>query len=517
ESAGDVSNRGLLYSAGDSDYFIDRSLTNLRGDILAGRKLTMTGLSGPKVAKIWNESGTIEAVGGDLQIDAERITNKRGEVSVRPVASTSTTFTPGKSNRTIAMTITRDTAMAADSPARIHAGGNLVLDADTVKNSHSQIAAGGRVAIIAELLLNEGRDLLQTADVTTVIPRSERYCKTRRLGTCFDRAEKAWSETLHDKRVSVVGSIYGTIDAGTDLFVKASRYFQNNAVRGGPAGPNLTTGGDGAEKIVGTAPLILSKMANPATLERILHSLYGRKAVFETAAPEAPFLMQTRSSFIDPGQLLGSDDFIDQLDTEEARPSAKRYGDAYAEYRILRDQAFELTGEMWPSLPEEHNERVKEGYRNAHAVLTSMGLTVGEPLTKQQIGALTNDIIWLEKKDVLGEEVLVPRLYFAPARFDMSDMRSARTKAADDLSVDAALLHNSGAIDSESNLELHAGSDLVNHSGSIVADGAVSLKAERTVANLSGLVSGSRIAMDADYVTNDTLKTRENYGNGYVD
>src|SRR5690606_40254228 len=69
---------------------------------------------------------------------------------------------------------------------------------------------------------------------------------------------------------------------------------------------------DAAEKIVGTAPLVLSKMANPATLERILHSLSARKAVFETASPEAPFLMETRSTFIDPGQWLSSADFMDQ-------------------------------------------------------------------------------------------------------------------------------------------------------------------------------------------------------------
>jgi filamentous hemagglutinin family protein len=515
ESRSDVNNRGLLYSGGDSHYFIDKSLTNSRGDIRAAKKLTIMGLSGPRIADLKNESGTIEAASGDLQIDAERITNKRNQVSVKQVTSTYTES--GKSGRTTAMTVGQETVLAAGLPATIRAGGNLMLSANSVKNSYSQIAAGGKVSIRTELLLNEGRDLLRTADVTTVIPRSEHYCKTSILGTCAVMAERVWYETLQEKRVSVVGSIYGTIHAGTELLVHATRYFQNNALRPNLAGPNQATAMDATSKIAVTSPLVLSRMADPGMLERSVESLPLRQAVFEIAAPEAPFLMQTRTAFIDPEQLLGSDHFLDRFSTDRARPSIKRYGDAYAEYQILRDQAFELTGEMWPSLPAEHNKLVKEGYRNALAVLTSMGLTVGEPLTEQQIGALTNDIIWLEKKDVLGEEVLVPRLYFAPARFDKSDTRSARLKAAGELSVDAALLHNSGTIGSQSNLKLHADSDLVNQGGSIVAGGAVSLKAERTVANLSGLVSGSRVAMDADYVTNNTLKTRENYGNGYVD
>lgn len=41
------------------------------------------------------------------------------------------------------------------------------------------------------------------------------------------------------------------------------------------------------------------------------------------------------------------------------------------------------------------------------------GLTVGQPLTKEQIAKLDKDIVWYEYQEVDGIQVLAPKVYLS--------------------------------------------------------------------------------------------------------
>ncbi|MBD8124503.1 S-layer family protein, partial [Pseudomonas lutea] len=62
-----------------------------------------------------------------------------------------------------------------------------------------------------------------------------------------------------------------------------------------------------------------------------------------------------------------------------------------------------------------NEDQFKYLMNNAIASKDQLNLSVGVSLTSQQVAALTHDIVWLEEREVNGENVLVPVLYLAKA------------------------------------------------------------------------------------------------------
>jgi len=515
KATGNFSNhKGLFYSRLGASYQIDGAIANVGGDIISDTALSIKGLNGPLAASLWNESGNIQAVSGDLHISAREVINRRPALPT--VTEDKSSNTQEDWSETITTAITRQNGVLSGTPAKILAGGNMHINADKLSNSYSQIASRGGLTIQGGSVTNEGRDLLQTIDTTTVIHHHERHCRTRVLGVCFNKQSYHWDETLHDTQSEVIGSLYGTIQAGSLLNVNATGYVHNNAVRGGLGGLSV---GAHARNLTATSapgPVVLPQLAELNAMNVSVEGVLGRPAIFQpTASPDAPFIIETRSEFIDPKKFLESDYFLDRIPADQ-KPSLKRLGDGYVDYQLLRDQRFDLTGNMAPSTPEEHNAKLKTDYHAAIDALTAMGLSVGQPLSNEQTAKLTTEIVWLEKKEVLDREVLVPRLYVAPSRIKATDLTGAQIKAGD-INVAAGQFKNSGAVTSGDGLAVSSQTDLVNHGGTMNAVGDVALQAEGTVANLSGKISGDNVSITATDVVTETLKTRDEYDNGFVD
>ncbi|WP_420542994.1 hemagglutinin repeat-containing protein [Serratia odorifera] len=76
-AAGSLINTALLY-AGNNLYLLANSITNLRGDILAGNSLWMQrDMAGNANAEVVNSSGTIETQNGDITINTAHLLNQR--------------------------------------------------------------------------------------------------------------------------------------------------------------------------------------------------------------------------------------------------------------------------------------------------------------------------------------------------------------------------------------------------------------------------------------------------------
>ena len=164
ELTGNLTNSGFLYSNTSSRYRLDGTFTN-SGRVVAETGLTIEGLTGARAGALINTSGRIVAVTGDLTLKTAALSNDRLTVTVETETTTEQT-TDGDTTTTV---VTNAEQVTGDSPApaRLQAGGNLVIDTGVLTNRHAQIAAGGDLTIGATSLTSIGRTLTETVETTT--------------------------------------------------------------------------------------------------------------------------------------------------------------------------------------------------------------------------------------------------------------------------------------------------------------------------------------------------------------
>ena len=512
--SGNLDNTGLLYGGTDLAILLDGTLTNVNADILAERNLTIAGRSGTRAAAIVNRSGTIEAVSGNMALEAGTITNSRDGLVVT-TETTSTSSTSG--NTTTTVETTREKATANGPAGQILAGGALTVSAGTLTNSYSQIASGGDMTLAAATVVNEGRDLIETVVTEAVTQHSERYCARRVLGVCLSRKTRYWTTTDTDTASSTYDQVFGTIVAGGDLDADVTGFLTNNAVREGAGQIGLASGERALDPALVDASTAARDFAEAGSLDISIDGLIGREATFEQAQnPDAPFLIETRSEFVDLSKYLSSDYFLSRVGNYDPAAIERRFGDAYAEFRLIREQIFNQTGTLDLGLGLDPIELMRQLYDNALAVQGDLQLTPGLALTKEQAAALTRDIVWLEKRLVNGQEVLVPRLYLAAVR-SSTQVASAQIRAGGDTTLVAGGVANSGLIATQGDLRIDTDFSTVNEGGSLFAGADIIIDAGSLFANRSGTVSGGTVVINADMVANDTLKQRDSYFNGYAD
>ncbi|SUB83924.1 Filamentous hemagglutinin [Pragia fontium] len=81
-AANAITNSALLYAAGDMRLFAN-SISNIKGDILAGKSLWMQkDAAGHANSLVLNSSGTIETIGGDITIKTAQLLNARNGLTV---------------------------------------------------------------------------------------------------------------------------------------------------------------------------------------------------------------------------------------------------------------------------------------------------------------------------------------------------------------------------------------------------------------------------------------------------
>ena len=119
-------------------------------------------------------------------------------------------------------------------------------------------------------------------------------------------------------------------------------------------------------------------------------------------------------------------------------------------------------------------------------------LTIGVALSPSQIASLGNNIIWLERHTIQGQEVLVPRLYLAASTLAGLDLGNARIAGSETV-IKSAYLVNTGAIVGTDALTLETTQDLFNQGGSLLSEGTIDMDVGGLFANRAGTVSGGGI------------------------
>ena len=519
--SGDLSNTGLLYAGTSADFRLDGTFRNTSADVVAGSWLSIAGLSGEAAGGLLNSSGRIEA-GSDLAIDADTITNRRTEFSI---ASTTVNAKDSQSfpipscdpcdgiYRIQTDTTTTTEYVATDSgAARILAGGNMQLAAVSLDNAESEIAANGDLAIVAGSVTNEGRDVIRTT--VTVTDELDWHIRPKHCllgwGHCGHKTTYSWAPTVQSTDTAIVDAVFGTIQAGGTLTADVSGYLANDAVHGGAAPIGLSDGSS-----VWPDP---GASASPGNLSHEIADLLGRSVLFGTpTSPNAPYLVETRSAFVDPGEFVGSDYFLDQFAGFHPELDMKRFGDAYAETRLVEDQIYGLTGQRFIDGAVDAVSQMTALYDNALKEQAALDLAPGVALTPEQQKALTSDIVWLEPQTVDGQQVLVPRVYLAGATAADVDLVSARI-SGNATQIQAASLDNSGTVQAATSVYLGTSGDLRNLGGSLLSGGDLTIDTGGSLANLSGKIAAAgSAAVFASSIANDTTVYRNETADGTYD
>ena len=167
-------------------------------------------------------------------------------------------------------------------------------------------------------------------------------------------------------------------------------------------------------------------------------------------------------------------------------------------------QYFEQTGKRYlTSDITSDTEQYQYLMDNALSLKDELNLTPYVRLSADQIASLTKDIIWLETREVDGEQVLVPVVYIANAALTKTTDNGAKIVANSDINLNADTIINQGEISSGGNTTLNATENIYNEGGSINADNALVLQAKDGVYNISSNLSANTIAISANTFQSD--------------
>ncbi|UZJ62008.1 filamentous hemagglutinin N-terminal domain-containing protein [Pseudomonas sp. KU26590] len=207
------------------------------------------------------------------------------------------------------------------------------------------------------------------------------------------------------------------------------------------------------------------------------------------------YLIETNPVLTDLKQFMSSDYLLAGLGYNPDE-SAKRLGDGLYEQRLVQQAVTSRTGQAFIDGQTSNEDQFKYLMNNAIASKTQLNLTVGVSLTSEQVAALTHDIVWLEEREVNGENVLVPVLYLAQADGRLAP-NGALIAGKDVTLIAGQNLDNVGTLKATNNLSATAGNDLVN-SGLISAGNRLDLLAGNDVTNKAGgIIAGRDVTVTA--------------------
>ncbi|MCU6678623.1 hemagglutinin repeat-containing protein [Leclercia tamurae] len=389
-----------------------------------------------------------------------------------------------------------ETRIKESDPAKILAGGNLLMTGDKLFNDKSQVIAGGTLAIdqMGSVKNEDVPGKRYTTDEGTVT----HYYRIRHKGddeqgrdrTAYTPPTTIQDIALKPGQLISNGSVEGSnlsitplVLQGTDVTIGQAAGVkpapQQTVSPGEPVTPPAgqqfeVTPADGAIRIIGpntTLPDNSLFKVNPSA--------------------DVPYLVETDPRFTNERQWLGSD-YMQDAFTANGDNTQKRLGDGYYEQRLIREQVIGITGQRYLDGYNNDEEQYKALMDRGITFGKQYDLKIGVALTPEQMALLTGDIVWLvntrvKMPDGSTESVLVPQVYakVKPGDIDGSGALIAGNNVSIKLNGD---LFNRGTLAGRKVLQLDA-DNLTNQTGTI--QGAdVNLNARTDINNLGGAIVG---------------------------
>ncbi|MCU7240303.1 hemagglutinin repeat-containing protein, partial [Pseudomonas peradeniyensis] len=217
------------------------------------------------------------------------------------------------------------------------------------------------------------------------------------------------------------------------------------------------------------------------------------------------YLIETNPALTDLKQFMSSDYLLGNLGYDPDQ-SWKRLGDGLYEQRLIQQAVVARTGQQFIDGQTSGEQLFKYLMDNALRSKDQLQLSLGVGLTASQVAALTHDIVWMEKHQVNGEEVLVPVLYLAQANNRLAP-NGALIAGQDVELIAGENLTNVGTLQASRNLSATAGNNLVN-TGLVQAGERLELLAGNNLSNSAGaIITGRDVSLTA--VNGDILNQRD--------
>ena len=213
---------------------------------------------------------------------------------------------------------------------------------------------------------------------------------------------------------------------------------------------------------------------------------------------KAKYLIETDPAFTNKKKFLSSDYMYNQLLWDNDKVN-KRLGDGFYEQELIRNQVTQLTGMRYLNGYSNDEEEYKALMDAGIAYAKEYNLKPGISLTKEQMAALTSDIVWLESTTVTVNgktyDVLYPHVYLK-AGSEKKIAADGSLISANQLVMEAKnQLDNSGAL--MGNSILMQGKDIVNR-GMIYGD-TVQLKASHDIKESGIIHAENQVSLTADH------------------
>ena len=373
-------------------------------------------------------------------------------------------------------------AVTSSLPAVIRAGNNVTLHGDTA-NTDSTISAG--VTLRTDGALTENAHQQQEQTVTIGTTQGSYTARRSRLHKGKVRKYHGTSfmtpETIRSNPTSI-GVSRVEENAATETIESEQRQRIANTLS--PFG--LASAAQTADTSAGEAP-------SPEHIS--LSALYR-------VHPEstAKYLVETDPAFTDRKKFLSSDYMYNRLKWDPDK-IPKRIGDGFYEQQLLADQILKQTGKRHLDGYTDDETAFRALMDAGITYAKEMNLSPGIKLSKEQIAALTSDMIWLEEREVYvngkKERAVYPVLYtkntqglrltkggsLISARniiVETKDaLQNAGTLYGENILVNAGEIENTGLIRAK-NIGLTSTND-INVRGSVIGDKKVILDAKNNI------------------------------------
>ena len=224
---------------------------------------------------------------------------------------------------------------------------------------------------------------------------------------------------------------------------------------------------------------------------------------------KAKYLIETDPAFTNKKKFLSSDYMYNQLLWDNDKVN-KRLGDGFYEQELIRNQVTQLTGMRYLNGYTNDEEEYKALMDAGIAYAKEYNLKPGIALTKEQIAALTSDIVWLETTTVTVNgktyTVLYPHVYLK------ASTAKALTEDGSLISANTLITDTKGTLTNQGTLK---GNTIITKSKNIVNKGTIfgndiSLKTSQDIVH-SGIIEGeNKILLDAG--RNITMKNTIQHG-----
>ena len=368
-------------------------------------------------------------------------------------------------------------AVTSSLPAAIRAGNSITMHGDTA-NTDSSISAGGTLRIDGALTENAHQQQEQTITLGTTRGSYTKVPRFHKGRSRYYNSRVYMTPEVVRANPTSIGVSRVEENAATETIESEQRQHIANTLS--PFG--LASAAQTADTSAGEAP-------SPEHIS--LSALYR-------VHPEstAKYLVETDPAFTDRKKFLSSDYMYNRLKWDPDK-IPKRIGDGFYEQQLLADQILKQTGKRHLDGYTDDETAFKALMDAGITYAKEMNLSPGIKLSKEQIAALTSDMIWLEEREVYvngkKERAVYPVLYTKNTQGLRLTKGGSLISARNIIVETKDALQNAGTLYGE-NILVNAGE--IENTG-LIRGQKIGLKSERDIRVLGSVIGDKAVVLEA--------------------